>query len=285
MIGTHPHADHIGQMDKILHAVDVSEVWMSGDITTSQTFERVMIGIEESGVGYHEPRAGEVYDIGPLIMEIINPERLTGDFHEGSIALRIQYGNVSFLFTGDAEQQTERAILQRGHVVQADILQLGHHGSQTSTTEHFLQSVNPSVAIYSAGKGNSYGHPHESVISRVLEANINLYGTDIHGTIIVETDGHTFTVWTEKNSNGAVVSSDFEFSTTNSNDSFVTTCIDINTAPIEVLQEIIHIGESRAEELLRLRPFESLEHLSRINGIGPSRVDDIITENLACIGG
>lgn len=198
VVGTHPHADHIGQIDKVIQAFNVEEVWMSGDMHTTQTFERVMNAIENNGVGYNEPRAGEVYDIGSLIVEVLNPSRLTGDFHEGSVSLRLIFGEVAFVFTGDAERLTELEIIGGGYDVQAQVLQMGHHGSTTSSIEEFLKSVDPEVAIYSAGKDNRYGHPHQEVLERVTSLNIALYGTDVHGTIIITTDGNIYSVSTQK---------------------------------------------------------------------------------------
>ncbi|WP_096153553.1 MBL fold metallo-hydrolase [Bacillus sp. FJAT-45066] len=289
IIISHPHADHIGQLDKILDSgISVSEVWMSGDISTSQTFERAMDAVERSGADYHEPRAGEVYDIGPLVLEIINPEKLTGDVHKGSVSMRVQYGEVSFLFTGDAERQTEEAMLKRGHHLDADILKLGHHGSNTSTTSAFLQAVNPKVAIYSAGVGNNYGHPHDEVLTRVMDAGVDLYGTDIHGTIVITTNGDTFDVQTKMDgtisptSSGETASKP-EVKKEDPETATPSDCININTASFDSLQEIKHIGPARAEELISKRPFQSIDSLSSISGIGAGRLADIKNQNLACV--
>lgn len=192
IIGTHPHADHIGQMDRVIAAFPVKEAWLSGDSHTSKTFERVLDAILDSPADYHEPKAGELFQFGSLSLEVLNPGRLTGDLHEGSIAVRAVYGQVAFLFTGDAEEQTEQAMVQRGHAPTAQILQLGHHGSRTSSTALFLGAVRPAVAIYSAEADNSYGHPHAEVIDRLASLQIPVYGTDCHGTIKVRTDGSTY---------------------------------------------------------------------------------------------
>ena len=198
LIGTHPHADHIGQFPQVIEAFSVGEVWLSGDITTTQTFERAIDAIEASDAGYHEPRAGETFDFGSAIVELINPDHLTGELHEDSIGVRVIYGDFTVLFTGDAEAETEMAILARGHDVKATILQLGHHGSSTSSSVEFLESVDPEVAVYSAAEDNSYGHPHEVVLERLRHMGIQIYGTAVNGTIIVTTDGQTYEVRTER---------------------------------------------------------------------------------------
>lgn len=299
LIGTHPHADHIGQIDKVLQNLKVSEVWMSGDSHTTATFERVIDAILQSDASYHEPRTGESFTIGSSSLEVVNPNRLTGDLHEGSISVMITFGEVKFLFTGDAEHETEKAMLNRGHDLQAHIFQLGHHGSSTSNTRSFLEKVQPDVAIYSAGQNNRYGHPHTEVVDRVLDLGIKLYGTDVHGHILIQTDGQTYSIKTQKSetitgANEQVkdegterVTSDTGSRSDDTNDKDVSRstdyCIDINSASKQQLMDIVHIGEARADELISLRPFDSIDQLSRIRGIGDARLNDIKSEGIACV--
>ncbi len=198
LVGTHPHADHIGQFDQVIGAFPVEEIWMSGDKHTSRTFERALDAALNSDAGYHEPRAGEAFHVGSARVEVIHPKTLTGDLNHGSIAVRIVYGNVAFLLPGDAEKEAELEMLDRGHPLTAQILKLGHHGSSTSSTEPFLRAVGPEAAVYSAGAGNSYGHPHSEVVDRLAAMAVDVYGTDRHGTIQVVTDGTTFHVRTER---------------------------------------------------------------------------------------
>lgn len=150
-IGTHPDADHIGQLDKVITQFNVGEVWLFGNPSSSQTFQRVLEAIDESGAEYEEPRMGDHYEIGPLKIDVLYPKVLTGKTNEESISLKITYGDVRFVFTGDAAVENELEMIESGLDVEADILQLGHHGSSSSTSEEFLQAVKPKVAIYSAG--------------------------------------------------------------------------------------------------------------------------------------
>lgn len=267
VIGTHPHSDHIGQLDQVLRQFSVSEVWMSGDAHTSRTFERTIDAILSSEANYHEPRAGEKFTIGSAVLEVIHPERITGDLNNGSISTRISFGDVVFLFTGDTEKEGEEEILKRGHQVQANIFHVGHHGSSTSNTKPFLKAINPDVAIYSAGNDNDYGHPHREVIQLMEELNIPLYGTDELGTILVETDGKSFQIKT------AAVSSARSS----------VPCVDINTATKEQLQQIAHIGPDFADQIIALRPFSSIDELTKVNGIGQGRLRDIKEQGLACV--
>jgi competence protein ComEC len=197
---THPHADHIGQFDQVMDAFPVDEVWWSGSVTTSQTFERAVAALERSDAAYEEPRAGDRAVLGPLDIEVVNPPAGVGlsDLHDAGVSLRVTHGEVRLLFTGDNEAATERRMASTSaEMIDADILQLGHHGSNTSTTSSFLVAVDPALAIYSAGADNSYGHPSPEVVDRVLAAGIELYGTDVHGTIVVTTDGADWSVATE----------------------------------------------------------------------------------------
>ena len=148
---THPHADHIGQLDKIIETFNVDEVWMNGETANSQVFASALAAIEINGVDYYEPEVGDVFDIGPLEIAVLHPKSLAGSTNNNSISMRLQYGDISFLFTGDAEQQAESEMLSQGANLKAQILHVGHHGSNTSSTESFIQSVKPEVAIYSAG--------------------------------------------------------------------------------------------------------------------------------------
>ena len=197
LIGTHPHADHIGQFPQVLETFPVKEVWLSGDTSTTLTFERAIDAILDSDAAYHKPRAGEVFQFGSLHIEVLNPDRLTGDFHEGSVSVRAVFGDVAFIFTGDAETQTEQAMIDRGHDLEAQVLQLGHHGSHSSSSQALLEAISPEVAIYSAGEDNPYGHPHDEVVNRLADMGIPLYGTDVHGTVVITTNGVTYSVETE----------------------------------------------------------------------------------------
>jgi competence protein ComEC len=188
---THPHADHLGQFDRVLDALDVAEVWWPGTTHSTRTFERALDALERSDAAYEEPRAGDRTTVGPLQVEVLHPETLSGgDLHADMLVLRVVYGEVSFLFTGDAERDVEEALVRRlGPSLASTVYQVGHHGSATSTTPPLLAAVSPAIAVYSAGAGNAYGHPHREVVSRLLDAGVDLYGTDVHGTITITTDG------------------------------------------------------------------------------------------------
>lgn len=286
VIGTHPHADHIGQIDKVIEQIGVDEVWMSGDAANSQVFNQMLDAIDKYDVDYYEPRAGEVFDVGPMVIEVFNPSEVNGNVNEGSLSMKMTYGDVSFLFTGDAEAVTERKMIDSGYNLKADFLQLGHHGSRTSTSLPFLEAVDPEVAIISAGENSQYGHPHAEVVERVKAHGTEIFETSVHGSIVVRTDGETYKIGTVKD--GEVESEQPADSKPDVQDVSAAPspdCIDLNQASLEELQNIMHIGPERAKDLVELRPFERVEDLDKIEGIGPARVAEILAEGAACTGG
>lgn len=201
LIVSHPHADHLGQFDKVMAAFDVAEVWWSGADATTRTFERAVAALDASDARYEEPRSGQRASIGPLEVEVLHPasgDDLSG-LNDASLALRITFGSFRLVTTGDAERVSEaRMIARHPSWLAADVLRLGHHGSSTSSTPDFLAAVGPSVAIYSASATNSYGHPHDEVVARIMRAGIELYGTAIDGRVTIVTDGTTFDVRTAR---------------------------------------------------------------------------------------
>lgn len=197
---THPHADHIGQFDLVMDAVEVEEVWWSAGVTTTRTFERAVDALEDSNAAYEEPRAGDTTRIGDVRIDVLNPapDADPNDLHASGLAVRIALDDVSFLFTGDIEADTE-ARMAATSSVSATVLQLGHHGSSTSTSETFLEAVAPEVAIASVGADNSYGHPNREVTARAEAAGIELLRTDEEGTITITTDGTSWELTSERN--------------------------------------------------------------------------------------
>ncbi|GAA0419232.1 MULTISPECIES: MBL fold metallo-hydrolase [Virgibacillus] len=264
IIISHPDADHIGQLAEILQTYETQEVWMSGNESSSQTFQKALEAVIDSGANYEEPRVGEQFVIGPLEIDILYPKEITGEANKESLSVRLSYDQMRFLFTGDAGKAEEREMLTMNDSIDADFLQLGHHGSNTSTAAEFVEAVNPQVAIYSAGKDNNYGHPHKETIKKIKNAGIDLYGTDNDGTIIITTNGTEYQISTEKGKDE---------------------CIAINQASHDDLQNIIHIGSERATALIDLRPYQSLNDLTKIKGISTATLDDIKKQGLACMKG
>jgi competence protein ComEC len=199
MIATHPHRDHIGGLTEVLRAMPVGEVWTPGSSTTTRTFERFLDAIAKAKVPFKEARRGDAIALGDLKFEVLHAEKKTAKLNDTSIVARLQHGNVSFLFTGDAEKASENAMLATDKEKLASaILQVGHHGSGTASTAPFVAAVSPKVAVYSAGAGNSFGHPNPKTVARLKKAGAEVYGTDTHGTVVITTDGKGYKVKTSK---------------------------------------------------------------------------------------
>jgi competence protein ComEC len=199
MVATHPHTDHIGGLIAVLDAFEVDEIWLNGDTTTSQTYSQFMSAVNSEGAEVFTARRGDTIHAGNLTFNVLNPVNLSGTTNDNSIVLSLSYGQIDFLFTGDAEQEAEANMLADGIVPDVEILKVGHHGSRTASSMQFLQAAEPECAIYMAGEGNSYGHPHQETITNLCEVGTEIYGTDIHGTITVTTNGVTYDVFPTNN--------------------------------------------------------------------------------------
>lgn len=201
---THPHADHVGGLVAVMDALPVGGVWTSGAYNTTGIFERFLDVIEKEKIPYHEVKTGDTIYLGRLQLEVLYSEPEGRSLNDTSIVLRVAYGQVVFLLMGDAETSTETKLLQiKPTQLRATVLKVGHHGSSTSSSTAFLDAVRPTIAVYSAGARNQYGHPHDSVISQLKAIGATVYGTDVDGSILVTTDGMVYEVETNK---GAILS-------------------------------------------------------------------------------
>lgn len=199
VVATHPHSDHIGGLIAVLNTFPTARVVTNGEMHTTATYENFLDAIATSKAEYIEVVRGNTINLGSLSFAVLNPGRIVeGDLNRNSIVLRMAYGNTTFLFMGDANNDTEAEIIAAGLPLSADILKVGHHGSSTSTGSAFLAAVHPAVAVYSAGKGNSYGHPSAETLARLGGAGVNVFGTDVNGTIVFLVDGTGYSVQSAK---------------------------------------------------------------------------------------
>lgn len=200
MIATHPHADHIGDLIDVLAAFEVQEIWHNGDTATSKTYSDFISAVNGEDATVFQAVRGNTITADGLVLEVLHPESLNDTTNNNSIVLHLAYGQIDFLFTGDAEKEAEAAMLLKSDIPVPDveILKVGHHGSETASSTDFLAATTPEIAIYMAGEGNRYGHPHEATIRALCDVGAEIYGTDVHGNIIITTDGQAYDIQLEK---------------------------------------------------------------------------------------
>ncbi len=193
LIGTHPHEDHIGGLDDVINNFDIGQIYMPKIETTTKTFEDVLDAIENKNLTVTAPNKGDKIELGQAVGEFMTEPILDKDnLNVSSLVLRLEFGNTSYLFMGDAEEENEETISWP----KTDVLKVGHHGSSTSSSESFLEQVQPKYAIIMAGKDNSYGLPKQETIDKLNNIGCEIYRTDEDGTIQMTSDGNTIEIKT-----------------------------------------------------------------------------------------
>ena len=189
VVATHPHDDHIGGMREIIENFDIDIFYMPWAVSTSYTYEKMLDTLSEKRVEVHKAEIGRtILSSGPIEITVLSPEEDTeySDLNDASAVVRLQYGETVFLFTGDAGEMIEGDLCDFN--IDSDVLKVGHHGSETSSSEAFIEMVSPKIAVISCGENNSYGHPDEITIETLKEYDVDIYRTDENGTIIVTAD-------------------------------------------------------------------------------------------------
>ncbi len=203
VIGTHPHSDHIGGLDVVLDAHPVERIILpvipDDLVPTTRTYEDLLTSIQTQGLKITPAKPGETYTFGDGVLEILGPVTDEyDDLNDFSVVSRFCFGEWAVLLTGDMESDAEADLLEAGTDVSANVLKLGHHGSSTSTSQEFLNAVDPEICVIEVGEGNSYNHPHRETIERIETNGCTVYRTDLNGTIVLTTDGKNCQVQTEK---------------------------------------------------------------------------------------
>ena len=198
-VSTHPHADHIGGMAEVLERISVEAYLDSGSTHTTRTYRKLQETLSSLGIERKRAQAGQLFELGDgATMRVIWPGtmRLEGtrsDLNSNSVVLRVENGEDCMLFTGDAEEDTEHAIV-RHNFQPCGLLKVAHHGSRHSTSQSFLNAVDPQIALISAGEGNRYRHPGDETIRKLHRMDVDTYRTDLTGHVTIVSTGSGFRV-------------------------------------------------------------------------------------------
>ena len=191
IIATHPHEDHIGSMDKIIDKYPITTFYAPKVITTTKTFSSMVSSLHNKSLKISKAMAGVSINFdNDLQCTFIAPNNADyKDLNNYSAVIKIEFKNTSFLFMGDAQKLSEDEILSENNNIQSSVIKIGHHGSRTSSSEAFIKTVNPSIAVISCGANNDFGHPHKPTLTLLQKLNVKLYRTDKNSNIIITSDG------------------------------------------------------------------------------------------------
>lgn len=195
LVGTHPHADHIGGMDAVIEQFDIGAIYMPRFQANTKTFEDVLLAVQSKGLKVQSAKAGiELGWEDDVTVKMVAPVRDYPDANNMSAVIHMAYGETSFLLTGDAEAESEADMVASDVKIAADVLLAGHHGSNTSTGALFLERVNPTYVVIQSGRNNSYGHPHKEVLQRLQDRDVVVYRNDEAGHVIMNSDGESISI-------------------------------------------------------------------------------------------
>lgn len=196
MISSHYDSDHVSGLIGCLNAFDVKNVIGSNYEHDSRLYISFMDAVEAEGLKMQYPGVGTKYNFGDAVITILAPKEIGKDSNANSVAIKLSYGESDFIFTGDADYGSEREMVASGINLDCEVLSLAHHGSSSGNSSLFLEKTNPLSVVISCAKNNGYGHPHVEVVELLEAMEVDVFRSDVQGTVIATTDGKNIT-WSE----------------------------------------------------------------------------------------
>lgn len=197
VVASHAHEDHAGGLSGPLNTCTAARVFCSVSEAEGKYFSDFQRYTAAQGLTIEVPQVGDTWPLGDATVTVLGPVKDYSDANNSSLVLAVDYGETSFLFTGDMEREAERDLLASGEALSATVLKVSHHGSGTSSSSAFLDAVDAKYAVISVGAGNSYGHPAEETLERLHNFGITVYRTDQAGIVTCCSDGRTLTFSTD----------------------------------------------------------------------------------------
>jgi competence protein ComEC len=277
VIASHADADHIAGLIEVVLFYQPTYFMDNEIVHTTLTYENLLLAVERVGSILLEPTAQRI-TLGSVILQVLPPPgiRSWGN-NENSVGLVVEYGDFRLGLTGDMEHR-QFAWWSENHpelLVPVQVYKSSHHGSPNGDSPAVMAAFQPEVVVISVGEGNSFGHPAPQILELYYGVGAAVFRTDLQGSVIVRaSEDGAYTISTTRDVQlarplpGQVIP----------------VCIDLNTASLEALTQIVHIDEVRAGEVINLRPYSDIEQLTQIRGIAAARLQDILEQGLACIG-
>lgn len=291
LVETHPHADHIGGVVAVLQEMPIAQVLVSGFVHPTPIYDAMLAAFEKKKVQVRVARRGRTVDVDTdTRMHVLAPEEpfINGsrsDANANSVVIVLEYKGMRFLFTGDAEEETEDRLLQgERERLPATVLKVAHHGSKYATSDEFLSAVGPRLAVVSCGKGNRYGHPAPETMARLRSRGVQVLATHTDGHVVMATDGERLEIYTVPRHGGAFGGAKRWPPTDPVEREIALTGekplqINVNSATVEELDKLPGIGKATATRIVEWRtsrgPFTSLEELTRVKGIGAKALEKL----------
>ncbi|MCX6338606.1 MAG: MBL fold metallo-hydrolase [Candidatus Aureabacteria bacterium] len=273
VIMTHADIDHIGGFVYLLentkagseYPLEINEFFDPGQPHTTYLYQDLLKSVKKRPeVKYRIAKRGDLIDLGEGVRaEMVAPDHIYEDPNNSSIVLKLTYGKISLLLTGDAEAESEKAMVKKyGDALKSTVLKAGHHGSANSSNDDFLKRVKPEVVVISVGEKNKFKLPFKEAMQRLEATGAKIYRTDYQGMITISTDGETYKVTTEKEAPPPEKKWDFQKVLKEEEK------ININTASEDELETLPRIGKIKAHDIMIRRPYASIDDLRRVPGIG-----------------